>query len=605
MDFREILLEEHIRLRCSGALDGQSIRFLVEENERDPNYNSACWAINSKGVEVIRVGKASAAGSPEKYVSGVKSVFRHECAHSRFTNRLTRGRPTKEVFNELRALAPHSERLFNLFEDARVEHLWRKEFNESFNWKENTSQIPTFNIEAPEDIFFLRMFSETEEEFHKNETKASVKISQEDYDYALSAYDKATKVNFFHEMTDLIKEWFARYNRQGQQQMEVPQMEISSSDCKEGEGSPSGQSGGSSDSQPPQDSDKDSQGENDSKPQDSKPQDSQQSQDSDKDDSEGKGLLAQLAQLFEDAKEGETPSIPEKREYQPKPPTYNFDVTMIQAIESSEKADTDAGKSLFNTCKGNTPSEEPLFADVEGEKGFFQDARPISETKKAEMREAAMRLKKFLKGGTHKEITGNPKKRFSVRRVLRKDPRCFVNKVEDDGISSRIILFIDCSGSMEGVPIQNAKYLLHVFNYLAMDLSFKVKVILSRSGGYEGRMSCLYASVELPTREETLACFGETGNTEALYQNMIRFEKEMIEADYVMVYTDGDLADRRIDKESLHKKGIYTMGLLVTENKNPEELHGWFDSVVVRSSIKELLDSVAIMLKKGLFLRRI
>lgn len=115
-------------------------------------FETACWAYHNNqhhiyiGDAIFGAVKASADGA--QYV---KALLNHELAHAMWTDR-----DMASVKNAIDAgKVPFS--LFNLFEDARIEHAWRKMTAKFFDWQ---SMNKPFDIVTPIQSFFAFVFFE-------------------------------------------------------------------------------------------------------------------------------------------------------------------------------------------------------------------------------------------------------------------------------------------------------------------------------------------------------------------------------------------------------------------------------------------------------------
>ncbi len=136
----------------------------------------------------------------EVYLSYIEKYFYHELAHSFYTekdlNKIT------EILNKENI----PFKIFNIFEDARIEELYRKNFNYKFNWvefeflskKEIHIQMEKENI--PE----INIFSY----FIQNEGVFKV---DKKYDEVVTFYNRTIKAKNSYEVLDICKEWLQRF----------------------------------------------------------------------------------------------------------------------------------------------------------------------------------------------------------------------------------------------------------------------------------------------------------------------------------------------------------------------------------------------------------
>ena len=69
-------------------------------------------------------------------------------------------------------------------------------------------------------------------------------------------------------------------------------------------------------------------------------------------------------------------------------------------------------------------------------------------------------------------------------------------------------------------------------------------------------------------------------------------------ADYVMVYADGQICDSPIDKTGLHRHGVFTWGLYAGDEPDYlENMHLHFDKVIMRQNAEQLVDAMLLQKK--------
>lgn len=143
--------------RASGGRDFVRI-------EHKPGFNTGCWAYTG-GEHLIRIGDGFVDGltpasqAKQSHVrEAYQSLLRHECWHGFATSR------TKDIAAELREEGiPFS--LYNLFEDARIEHLARtctdpaKDEGGRFRWQ-NWEEFPSTELDVPVHWFHLLVWRE-------------------------------------------------------------------------------------------------------------------------------------------------------------------------------------------------------------------------------------------------------------------------------------------------------------------------------------------------------------------------------------------------------------------------------------------------------------
>jgi hypothetical protein len=251
--------------------------------------------------------------------------------------------------------------------------------------------------------------------------------------------------------------------------------------------------------------------------------------------------------------------------------------------KAAETADSDAGVS----AKADKPDNAAAIA---------QHGNLLSHSTPVDLSRAELLANKFLKlfrADTGYASSSTPSKRLSVKHMVQGKP-FYRRKVVSARGPRNIFLEIDCSGSMGGFHIMEGKLLLTALNILARKGLVTGHVVLS---GVSGGKS-LWETFKFPMTQDCInriqGRYGAEGLEYSLQSN-IKLAKE---ADYVFVYTDGQICDREIDKSKLHTQGIYTWGLYAGEdNSYLEELIKYFDKAILRKSADDLIDAILAQLK--------
>ncbi len=119
-------------------------RYLFAYN---PNYDTASWRFSNPDIHQIVIGNVIKESRNEKEQKEIiKNYIYHEMAHSTYTMRDIHLILAKLIKNKI------DFGLYNLFEDARIESLWSKEYDYTFSWYKFQ------NIKAEEaDVMFYKI----------------------------------------------------------------------------------------------------------------------------------------------------------------------------------------------------------------------------------------------------------------------------------------------------------------------------------------------------------------------------------------------------------------------------------------------------------------
>ncbi len=111
----------------------------------NPTFDTASWRYLFPDTHQIVigdvVGKHTVANIQEKII---RDYLYHELSHSVYTDKDMDFIQAKLIQSKI------NFRLYNLFEDARVESLWTKDFNHKFNW----DQFEKINPKSPDAVFY-------------------------------------------------------------------------------------------------------------------------------------------------------------------------------------------------------------------------------------------------------------------------------------------------------------------------------------------------------------------------------------------------------------------------------------------------------------------
>lgn len=115
----------YIELLIDGHMDKDKVDFRIK-----PDFNTASWSWTPPHTIVVGdkiLENTDVAHNTSYYVG---SFVNHEVAHSRFTER------NIQSFDKELKRRNLKFQLWNIFEDARIEHLWREETSRNFKWLE-------------------------------------------------------------------------------------------------------------------------------------------------------------------------------------------------------------------------------------------------------------------------------------------------------------------------------------------------------------------------------------------------------------------------------------------------------------------------------------
>ena len=497
-----------------------------------PTFPTACWRWDKKEEKhKILIGLGN--GLKERFKEDIEYMLSfgyHEVSHSLHTTR------DLKKLNERLKKEGIPFPLYNLFEDARIEHLFRKRFKRPFRWKtweerdmdkkliewlefyfsyperirewKETGTLNDVSIQAnPAQMFLLIIQAEGKTPFLKEirERKNRIEAETEWGTYPLNCeevslrdhitkinindliarindyYDRALKVKTVEEMIELLKEWCK----------EFPQ-------TREDDGSwipqliPSGQTGDGEETVELSFSDPD-----------------------EMTDEEFEQLWNDAVTESDDRDDGEEPGGLGKRgdrEY-----TKGDGDPIIEYSRHIEPIDWDRVKR-----------------DVE-------------------------RLLKSFRPMTLKRDTTTPSKRLSTRKLATDRDDIYRREEEISFRMRPFTVIVDCSGSMcKMVPEQH--HLVAIFNEIAeiaRRTGVEAYLIFTKSRSQE--------LFRLPVRRDVIEKIPYDGMSENILGGLIEFERYILRTDFVFVISDMQITDYWSSTEKkikeLRKKGKEVIGI--------------------------------------------
>lgn len=202
----------------------------------------------------------------------------------------------------------------------------------------------------------------------------------------------------------------------------------------------------------------------------------------------------------------------------------------------------------------------------------------------------ATRLSRVFVQSERLASTRSPQKKVSARNfALGRKP---FRKKEITGRKSQdVFLVLDCSGSMRGFHIMEGKVLLTALSILAKRGHITGHVALSAVVG-----GPCWELFKLPVAQEVIDRIQGYAGSEGLEYTLKDNIRLAAEADYVFVYTDGQICDRPINKKELHRRSVETWGLYAGQELGyAENLQTYFDKALIRPDAEGLVDAIVML----------
>jgi hypothetical protein len=204
----------------------------------------------------------------------------------------------------------------------------------------------------------------------------------------------------------------------------------------------------------------------------------------------------------------------------------------------------------------------------------------------------AMRVQKTATA----EATSRPGTRVSVRHLLQGQARwAGISPDPAPAAVRNILLVVDISGSMDGTPIEEARYLVAALSELARRGVVRGTVVLSTTGADAEGVHCRKA---LPW--STYDCSRiTTDDAEGLADTLKAHDALLEEADLTLVVTDGNINGAPIPHQAYKRRGKTVLGVYVRdEDRSLEEIiqhmSKHFQKMLVRSTLEALVEAIAL-----------
>jgi hypothetical protein len=474
-------------------------------------------------------------------------VYDHEGAHSLFTDR------DNKALTELMKKAEIPFHLWNMFEDARIEAEWRRKFNRRFHWLRyallSDDKPPTDPLElagGPRNA--IRLFLDVKN--MENSPKGIREWLRRDKDPQIPLEGKGR----LYGRRQLVLWYYRRAIRPRQTTrtlVPIIQSWVKTFPETKGEGGGGGGGAGASGSAQyvgPGAGDMPKPGE------------------------AGSGAMPAHAKDADGSKHKEI-----KETTKPMPSGTGggeggseFGTTAIK--EEEEDKHYVGPSTKFNVPKNRYFSRTPT---------------RIFDPRKAD---GLVRLfEKFLEGGEGMVTSRNPSNKIDFNKFMRGADDFYLRKGDDPLGVKKISFIFDASGSMSRASNEGI-YLAYVLNKLVQTRKIECpSMILSGGDNFV---------VPMPFEPKLLEYVQTPGGHEGFARTMREHEKQLVNSDMTIFFTDGNITDEHIVKEDWHRKGVYTVGLFVGAPERSASLHRWFDSVLVRNTIEAVADSLIQLIKR-------
>lgn len=474
--------------------------------------------------------------------SMTEKLGRHERAHARHTSK-----DLEKTNRDLKELGiPFI--VFNVFEDARIEHLSRMELGSKFNWQECQEFGPLLSSSNLPISLFLRLVGlegEPDMEALESTDQVMERDVSEMAEVVESYYRRAIICPSDRDLLPLMKDFMGEFK------------EFFPPDEKSAGGSGSPSSG-----------DGDKSGEDDQ-------------------DEQAPDLITAL----EAAEKGETFFE-----------DFEKDATVVGGTDEEGKAATaapenDEPKSGRDVSKGKgsgpRDTVDPLSVIPEGQGGeasphnfLARKAGRVSDEVLDRVATVTTMLLRMFKAKDVKVYSEAPNKRLSGRHLARGEIRYSRNYFFGGRGKRRFEVIYDCSGSMSGQPDIEGKIFLLALNNLARQGYLRGNLVLSGwVGGQAG-----WVSYAFPMPDQVILSINPSHGAEGLEGSIKGNLAQIKGADDVFVYTDANITDAPLDQKNLASNKVWPVGLYVGSKDAATAMQRHFPQNIIEETVEKLIE---------------
>lgn len=208
----------------------------------------------------------------------------------------------------------------------------------------------------------------------------------------------------------------------------------------------------------------------------------------------------------------------------------------------------------------------------------------------ARLNEVLNRFKRFKTESRTKRYRDDPSKRYSARNDLRGLPPYRHDVIEPKPVIDCTV-YLDCSGSMRGKPMHEAKILIAALSALSSSGRVKGHLILcTTSSGIASKFHRLKFPLSMDELNRVRSHNGGEGLEAAMRdpKNLSLTSR----ARHTFVVTDSNLTDEPLNKASLHSRGISTTAIYVGEYANEDKMRTYFDRYLIRDRIEDIVEEL-------------
>lgn len=247
----------------------------------------------------------------------------------------------------------------------------------------------------------------------------------------------------------------------------------------------------------------------------------------------------------------------------------------MENISGESISDDGDGKSLEeDAAEMLTKGSREGLGDI-----LYGDPERFDETR---LNKLTQLFKGIIKRGMIKYNSIIPSKKINIRNYTLGSDKIFKKNQYENGKSEKLSVILDCSGSMGGSHLYAGKEFLIIINRLAKQGLIKGNIILTES--------CEQILLPMPVDEKILYTIW-TGGGEGFNTTIKKYGKILQESEKVFIFTDGEIGD--VPNSDYNRKlGIKTYGLYVGEKDQTEQLKKYFDEAISKTTLEDVINEL-------------
>lgn len=257
-------------------------------------------------------------------------------------------------------------------------------------------------------------------------------------------------------------------------------------------------------------------------------------------------------------------------------------------LMSPEDMENIAGESISGDENDKSLEEEAIEMLSKGSKeglgNLYGSPETFNETR---LNKLTQLFKGIIKRGMVKYNSIIPSKKLNIRNYTLGSDKLFKKTQHENGKSEKLSVILDCSGSMSGSHLYAGKEFLIVINRLAKQGLIRGNIILTES--------LEQVLLPMPVDEKVISTI-RTGGGEGFKKTIEKYGKILQESEKVFIFTDGEIGDIP-DSDYNRKLGIKTYGLYVGERDQTEQLRKYFDEAISKTSLEDVINELLKIVK--------